>query len=110
VQIERYARINPPARARALLWQGCAEWLRGRPKAANAAWRRCLLEAERFALPYEIARVHFEIGRRLTAADPLRHDHLMEAQRGFRHLKADAEIRRVAAALQIGASATAPLT
>jgi hypothetical protein len=100
--IDRYARVNPPARARALLWRGCAEWLEGRPAAATAAWRRSVVDATRFSLPYEIARAHYEMGRRLEPVDPERRQHLTRAEEGFRQLKADAEVRRAAALLRIG--------
>ncbi|PYR47655.1 MAG: hypothetical protein DMF89_18075 [Acidobacteria bacterium] len=92
--IERYARISPPARARALLWRGCAEWLGGRSQAAHDAWRRALVEADQFSLPYETARIHYEIGRRLGAADPERHRRLNQAEE-FCRLKADAELKHV---------------
>jgi class 3 adenylate cyclase/tetratricopeptide (TPR) repeat protein len=98
--IERYARVNPPARARALLWRGCAEWLDGRTEAAKAMWRRSMADATRFALPYEVARAHYEMGRRLSKTDPERREHLTKAEEGFRGLKADADARRAAAALR----------
>jgi hypothetical protein len=94
--IDRYARISPPSRARALLWRGCAEWLGGSQKAARTAWRNCLREAHRFELPYETARTHYELGRRLDASDPERRKHLAQAEDGFRRLKCDADLRRLA--------------
>lgn len=81
--IHRYSRINPPARARAFLWQGCIDWLEGRQNAAHGSWRRCLIESARFGLPYEAARAHYEIGRRLGIADPARSTHLLAAEEGF---------------------------
>ena len=98
-QVERYARVHPPAKARALLLRGCAESLQGRPQAATAAWQRCLMEAERYTLPFETARAHFEIGRRLPAGDAERGAHLALADAGFRQLNAAAEVKRVAEAL-----------
>jgi hypothetical protein len=83
------------------LWRGCAEWLRGRPSAAHRAWRHCLKEAERFALPYEAARAHYEIGRRLGITDPARRAHLVEAEEGFRRLNAAVDLERVVAALRV---------
>lgn len=96
-RIERLARVCPPARARAFLWRGCAEWLRRRPTAARRAWRKCIQEAERFALPYEAARAHYEIARRLEATDPARRPHLAQAEEGFRRLNAAADLERVVA-------------
>jgi class 3 adenylate cyclase/tetratricopeptide (TPR) repeat protein len=96
--LERYSHISPPARARALLWRGCAEWLEGKHDRAHATWRRCLGEANRFSLSYEAARAHYEIGRRLSVMDPERRKHLALAEEGFGHLKAEMEVKRVAAA------------
>jgi tetratricopeptide (TPR) repeat protein len=92
--IEQYARINPFARARGLLARGCAEWLAGRQKAAHATWRRALTEAERFGLPYEIARVHEEVGRRLAPDDVSGRQHLVKAIEGYRRLKAATDLKR----------------
>jgi tetratricopeptide (TPR) repeat protein len=103
--IQRYARINPPAHARALLWRGCAEWLAGRREKAASTWRRCLSESERFELPYEAARAHYEIGRRRGPTDAARRAHLLRAEDGFRRLRAESDLKRVALALQGSRSA-----
>jgi class 3 adenylate cyclase/tetratricopeptide (TPR) repeat protein len=96
-RLRQYARINPPAEVPGLLWTGCAEWLDRRPRHAMAAWRRCLSAAARFGLPYEEARAHYEMGRRLGVDDPRRSEHLGAAARGFRALKNEVELSRVAA-------------
>lgn len=100
-QIEKYARVNPPARARALLWRGCAEWLAGKHARAGSTWRHCLAESARFALPYEAARARYEIGRRLPADHADRRAHLGQAEEGFRALRAEADLRRVAQARHV---------
>jgi hypothetical protein len=97
--IEQYARINPSARARGLLVRGCAEWLAGRQQAAQATWRRSLAAAERFGLPYETARVHEEIGRRLAPDDVSGRHHLVKAIEGYRQLKAATDLKRAKARL-----------
>jgi class 3 adenylate cyclase/tetratricopeptide (TPR) repeat protein len=97
-RLDRYVRVSPPARARALLWRGCAEWLQGRSAKATRSWRLCLDESERFALPYELARAHYELGRRLDKIGA-RRAHLVRAETEFRRMRADAELKRVAAAL-----------
>jgi len=99
--INRNARINPPARARGLLWRGYAQWLEGKHRRAHATWRRCLSEADRFGLPYEVARVHYEIGRRLGVGDPARRTHLLKAQETFARVKAEPDARRATAALEM---------
>jgi len=95
--IDQYARISPPGRARAWLWRGCMDWLGGRFEPAQRAWRRALVEADRFSLPYETARAHYEIGRRLAPTDPERIRHLLQAEEGFRRVKAEADLNRVKA-------------
>ena len=98
--LERYARLNPPAIARALLWRGCAEWLGGAREKARSTWTRCLAASSKYALPYEAARADFELGRRLPPHLSERHQHLTRAAEGFRSLRADAECRRVEEALR----------
>jgi class 3 adenylate cyclase len=93
--IARYARINPPARARLALWRGCVESLAGNHRRAHALWRQSLEEAERFALPYEEARAHYEIGRRVAAAGAVDADaHLARAIAGFERLGAAGDALR----------------
>jgi class 3 adenylate cyclase len=99
-QLALYAKINPPARARWLLWEGCAEWLRRDPRRAFRLWHRALAEARRFELPYETARVLYEMGRRLDQADPERRVHLTAAADGFRQLNAQEEWKRALAAVE----------
>jgi class 3 adenylate cyclase/tetratricopeptide (TPR) repeat protein len=94
--LERYARVSPPARARALLWRGCVQWLQGRQARAKRTWGRCFVESDRFSLPYEHARAHYEMGRRLD--EPVsRRTHLASAEAGFRRLRAETDVQRVMA-------------
>jgi class 3 adenylate cyclase len=98
-RLERFARVNPRVSARAMLWQGCADWLDGSDDRAHAAWRGCLEQAERFGLPYESARAHYEIGRHLEPTHPDRSAHLTRAEAEFRRLLIEPDIRRVHALL-----------
>jgi class 3 adenylate cyclase len=98
-RLERLGRVNLHVRARALLWQGCADWLDGSRDRAHAAWRGCLEQAERFGLPYESARAHYEIGRHLERTDPERSVHLTRAETEFRRLLMQPDVRRVQAVL-----------
>ncbi|PYR47649.1 MAG: hypothetical protein DMF89_18035 [Acidobacteria bacterium] len=98
-RLEQFARVNSTVRARATLWQGCAEWLDGRRDRAHTMWRGCLDHAARFGLPYESARAHYEIGRRLERSDPERLVHLARAEAEFRRLLIEPDIGRVHAAL-----------
>jgi len=96
--IRRYAKINPPARARAQLWRGCLEAAQGKRAAAEARWSACLADAERFSLPYEAARAHYAWSQAAGVADADRVAHLDRAARGFDQLGAAFELARTMAA------------
>ena len=98
-RLQQFARVNPRVSARAMLWQGCADWLDGSHDRAHAAWRGCLEHAGRFGLAYESARAHYEIGRHLERTDPDRSVHLTRAEAEFRRLLIEPDIRRVHAVL-----------
>jgi hypothetical protein len=66
-RLRRYARSFPMARPRALVCLGWSHWLQGRHGAANRAWTRAIREAERLAMPWELANAHHELGRHLAA-------------------------------------------
>jgi adenylate cyclase len=88
-RLRRYARTFPMARPRALICLGWSAWLDGRAGTARRAWARAVREAERRAMPYELARAHFESGRHLKPGQrsPLgldRAGHLDRATAGFR--------------------------
>ncbi|HEV7990708.1 MAG TPA: AAA family ATPase [Gemmatimonadaceae bacterium] len=57
------AKLFPGARAPYLLIEGLSRQLQGRHAAARAAWRECILVAERAGMPYEHAMATYELGR-----------------------------------------------
>jgi predicted ATPase/DNA-binding SARP family transcriptional activator len=75
-RLRRYARSFPMARPRALTCLGWSRWQDGRRRQAVRAWTRAVREAERLAMPYELARAHYELGRHLGPKErsPLRLD------------------------------------
>jgi hypothetical protein len=84
-RLRRYARAFPTGRPRALICLGWSHWLNGRHGAALRAWTRAAREGERLAMPWELARAHYELGRHLEADDrsPIgldRDEHLDEAR------------------------------
>jgi predicted ATPase/DNA-binding SARP family transcriptional activator len=90
-RLRRYARSFPMARPRALVCLGWSHWLQGRHGAARRAWTRAIEEAERLAMPWELAHAHHELGRHLAADErsPLGLDqpeHLDRAQSTFEAL------------------------
>jgi hypothetical protein len=66
-RLRRYARSIPMARPRALACLGWSHWLHGRQGAAHRAWTRAIGEAERLAMPWELAHAHHQLGRHLAA-------------------------------------------
>ena len=74
--LTRMARVFPIAKPRALLCQGWAASLSGKPGRANRAWRGSLQLAERLKMPFERALAHHELGRHLPAGDAARDLHL----------------------------------
>jgi tetratricopeptide (TPR) repeat protein len=87
-RLRRYARSFPMARPRALACVGWSHWLQGRHGAARRAWMRAIGEAERLAMPWELAHAHHQLGRHLATGErsPLgldRTEHLDRAQSTF---------------------------
>ncbi|HEX6676313.1 MAG TPA: hypothetical protein VF486_14960, partial [Actinomycetes bacterium] len=68
-RLRRYARSHPMARPRALTCLGSQRWLEGRRGAASRAWGRAAKEAERLAMPWELARAHQELGGHLAPGE-----------------------------------------
>jgi predicted ATPase/DNA-binding SARP family transcriptional activator len=90
-RLRRYARSFPMARPRALVCLGWSYWLQGRQGAARRAWTRAVGEAERLAMPWELAHAHHQLGRHLAAGErsPLgldRTGHLDRARSTFEAL------------------------
>ncbi len=93
--LARYARSNPPAGTMTLLWKGCIEALEGKPNRAHRLLSDAIQDADRRGLPYESARAHFELGRRLGVAEAASREHLLRARGEFERLKAVRDVARV---------------
>jgi predicted ATPase/DNA-binding SARP family transcriptional activator len=96
-RLRRYARSFPMARPRALVCLGWSHWLQGRHGAAHRAWTRAIGEAERLAMPWELANAHHQLGRHLAAGErsPLDLDqteHLEQARSIFAALGCRTEL------------------
>jgi hypothetical protein len=66
-RLRRYARSFPMAQPRALICLGWSHWLQGRQGAAHRAWTRAIGEADRLAMPWELAHAHHQLGQHLAA-------------------------------------------
>jgi hypothetical protein len=65
--LRRYARSFPMATPRALTCQGWCHWLESRHRIALRAWAQAVQESERLAMPWELARANYELGRHLAS-------------------------------------------
>jgi tetratricopeptide (TPR) repeat protein len=81
--LHQFARTFSYGKARALLHQGTYHWLEGKQATARQTWTASIVAAQDIRLPYEAALTHYEMGRRLTPTDPMRHTHLEHAQTIF---------------------------
>jgi tetratricopeptide (TPR) repeat protein len=98
--MQEYLRRFPLGRGHGPLWAGVLAWQYGRPRRGFRLWRRAISAAERYALPYEDARAHYELGRHLPLYDPARGQHLAAAQRAFAGLGCAVELHWTERALQ----------
>jgi tetratricopeptide (TPR) repeat protein len=106
-RLHRYAQRFPMARPRALLCQGLLAVADGHAGRARRAWVRAAAEAEALGMPYELARAHEELGRRLppgrrSALGLDRSGHLALAATGFETAGCHADLRRVRAVARAG--------
>jgi tetratricopeptide (TPR) repeat protein len=98
--LRAYAFTFPIGRPRAWLYRGWYDWLSGRARRAQKAWRRSLAEAERLAMPYEEGLAHYEIGRHLPGGSPERREHLGRAAEVLARLGAVYDLEQVNRALK----------
>jgi hypothetical protein len=75
----RLGRTFPVIAARAWLLQGRYDWLSGKRKKAQKAWRKSSELARELGMPHEEGLVHYEYGRHLQPGDPDREKHLKRA-------------------------------
>ncbi|HLY25839.1 MAG TPA: protein kinase [Aggregatilineales bacterium] len=94
-RIQGFAGAFPAARPDSLLLQGLYEWLDGKQSRAHRSWQKCAALAEKLSMPYHKAQAHFQIARHLEAGDPLRKQHLAQAQEIFTRLGAARDVKRV---------------
>jgi len=86
----------PPAKSTVKLYEGIYASLNGQLHRAHLLWQTSLKASQKFQLPYDEARVLYEIGRHLPANDPKRTENLTAAAVIFTRLGAawDLELTR----------------
>jgi class 3 adenylate cyclase len=62
--------IYPVFKPRALIYQGCFDWLSGKQQKALKAWKESAAFSQELGMPHEEGLANFEIGRHLPSADP----------------------------------------
>jgi tetratricopeptide (TPR) repeat protein len=92
--LDRYARVFPIARPRALLCRGLLHDLTGHRGRARADLRRSLAAARALGMPFEEARAHAALGRAATSAGERRR-HLDAAALLFGRLGAKRHAARI---------------
>jgi hypothetical protein len=90
-----YARTFPIGRTIARTWEGTLAARRGRPAAAERAWRTALATADAVPIPFNTARLHAECAAQAAPGSDRRTTHGAQALRGFDALGAVAEVARV---------------
>ena len=78
-----FARVFPFARPRSAFWQGNLDWRQNKGKKAFRSWHKSLDDAQRLHMPYDVGLAHLQIGRHLPVEDPLRQEHLEQAEKIF---------------------------
>jgi class 3 adenylate cyclase/tetratricopeptide (TPR) repeat protein len=84
--VRGYARQFAIGIPMALQWRANASWLTGRHAQALVLWRQAVSEGQRLGIPYETAKAHLQLARRLDARDPQRALHAREAGALFEKL------------------------
>lgn len=90
----RYARTFPLGRPSALLCRGQLRWLAGKQHGAIKAWKKGLMLAERFEMPYQQGQFHLELARRLAEGDSRREVHAARALELFTELGSQHDVAR----------------
>ncbi len=97
--LRNFSRVFPFARPRAVLWQGCEAWSRGKERQARRTWEKSLKQAQRLDMPYDEGQAHLALGRYLPAGHPACIEHLEEAIRIFSELGAGWDLAQAQGAL-----------
>ena len=90
-----YARIFPIGKPLAWFYQGKYDWLRKQPQKAIQSWQKSLKEATQLEMPFEQGIAHLELGKHLGQDDPMRKEHLSQAEEIFKNLDAAYYLRSI---------------
>jgi serine/threonine protein kinase/tetratricopeptide (TPR) repeat protein len=93
-RVRKFATLYKMAGPRALVFEGQLAWLTGRQDAALTTLKSALALAQKLAIPYDVGRAHFEIGRRKFPETDWK-AHLQSAAGLFGEAGATSDVRRV---------------
>jgi predicted ATPase/class 3 adenylate cyclase len=91
--LANYARIYTVGQPALLRYRGRLYWLEGKRRKARQAWQKGLERAQEYAMRYETALLHYEIGRHMQTDE--RQQHLSEARDSFEFAGAMLDYDRV---------------
>ncbi len=95
----RFARTFAIGRPGHALLAGLFDYLSGKPANARKRWEKGITIAEELDLPYELARLHLEMGRRELGLNPeVMAVHFQKAREGFEMLGLPYELKLVRSA------------
>jgi hypothetical protein len=97
--LKGYARVFLHARSRAALCEGRYAWLAGQADRAYESWRKSIQQGKKYAMPFDEALAHFELGRHLPQTNPSRMVHLNQARTLFETIGAQYDLQQVQALL-----------
>ena len=80
-----FARTFKIGKPRSYLWQGVGYWLDDNQDKAREVWQKGIAIGQELDMPYEVARIQYEMGRRLRSSLE-RSDYLTEASEIFMRL------------------------
>jgi tetratricopeptide (TPR) repeat protein len=98
--LRTFGRRYAMGRPHALLWSGLSAWLERQPRRAQRLWKRAIVSAEALRMPFEAARAHLEIGRRLPLAPEDRRYYLEQAAQRFAKMGAAFDLVQAREALE----------
>eukprot|EP00002_Diphylleia_rotans_P019715 TRINITY_DN3812_c0_g1_i1.p1 TRINITY_DN3812_c0_g1~~TRINITY_DN3812_c0_g1_i1.p1 ORF type:complete len:1969 (-),score=370.42 TRINITY_DN3812_c0_g1_i1:184-6090(-) len=78
----------PCAKTASLLWKGAVRWMRNQEERAIEMWNECIEESTRMKMLPDLARAHFEIGRRAPSNSEARTENLSKSVRLYGDMNA----------------------
>lgn len=92
--LEKYSRVFPIGKPRALIYRGCLDWLYGRKRKAVRAWEHAAIRAVALSMEYDVGLSRYEAARHLPRGHPMAPGAAVDAARIFERCGASFELER----------------